>query len=243
MNFAVVVLNKYPQLARNLIRSIRENHTRMPRVIVIADGHDEMFGENVLTRREDRSFVFARNANLGIDCAGNKDVILANDDCEITEKDSIFKLVSIAAKFPRLGILSPVIDGGVGNPLQKIGSSGWPQNAGNEICLGGTEADAMPVCFPFVFLSRAMITAIGPLDENFSGYGFDDNDLCIRARRAGWETAITRQVCVKHGSGGEQLRRGENWSISFAKDAKPRPDNLQYFLSKYPQKVTVLPAV
>ena len=86
-----------------------------------------------------------------------------------------------------------------------------------------------------------MISTIGPLDENFVGYGFEDNDYCIRARRAGWETGITRQVCVKHGSGGDQLRRGENWSLSFAKETETRKDNLQYFLSKYPQKVTVMP--
>lgn len=240
MNFAVVIPNKHLELARNLIHSIRLTHDLTPLIIVVADGHSEEFGRNTQTIKSPHEhFVFARNVNLGIIAAGNKDVILANDDCHLIQKDSLSKLVSVAARHPRLGILSPLIDGGVENPYQRCDNwdPKWPEVIG----IPGTEWNSMPVCFPFVFLSRAMINAIGLLDEQFDGYGFDDNDYCLRARRAGWETGITGAVTVMHGSGGSELDRGENWSQSFAHEEPGRPSNEALFRSKYPQPITILP--
>jgi hypothetical protein len=238
MNFAVVVPNKHVELARNLILSIRRHHVLTPLIVVVADGHNEQFGRNVVTvQSEFPDFVFARNVNVGIRHAGHKDVILINDDCEITEKDSLTKLVSIAVRHPRLGILSPVIDGGVGNPYQV--KANWKPEWPDVIGIGGKHIDSLPICFPCVYLSRVMINKIGFLDENFTGYGFDDNDYCIRARRAGWETGITGLVCVQHGTGGPNLCRGDNWSVSFAQE-KDRPSNIGYFRSKYPPSVEII---
>jgi GT2 family glycosyltransferase len=79
-----------------------------------------------------------------------------------------------------------------------------------------------------------MIQNIGLLDERFTGYGFDDDNYCLRARSAGYHTGITRQLRIKHGSGGVQLDRGKNWSCSFARIKDPQ-SNLEVFRSIHPE--------
>ena len=236
--FTVVIPNHDPELAVELIESIRRTHTRMPRIIVVADGHSRHFGPDVLTLSSVfPEFVFARNVNMGIKAtiASHRDAILINDDCVMTQPDCLFKLATLATKVPKLGIMAPRIDGGVGQAVQSANQP-WNKEWDQVVTLGG---DA-PVCFICVWISYEMIKDIGPLDENFIGYGFDDNDYCLRARTAGWLTCISRDLVVKHGSGGAELKRGENWSVSFSKKEGVL-SNLQYFLKKHPPAVTCLP--
>jgi GT2 family glycosyltransferase len=39
---------------------------------------------------------------------------------------------------------------------------------------------------------------VGPFDESFPGYGYEDTDYCIRARRAGLSCGVS-DVIVEHG--------------------------------------------
>lgn len=238
--FTVVIPNRDPNLAVALIESIRKTHIRMPRIIVVADGHSRHFGPDVLTLSSVfPEFVFARNVNLGIKAAisGHRDVILINDDCLMTQPDCLHRLASLATKVSKVGILSPRIDGGVGQAVQSV-SQPWDKSWDQVVCLTGDG----PVCFVCVWISYDMIEDIGLLDENFVGYGFDDNDYCIRARAAHWFTCVCRDIVVQHGSGGTELKRGENWSVSFAKK-EGVASNLQYFLKKHPPAVTCLPPI
>lgn len=162
----------------------------------------------------------------------HKDVILCNDDMTCVQEDFFHRLASIANKYPRCGLMSPLIDGGVGNELQQYPANGfWPQGA-EEIAIQGTALDSIPVCFPCVYIKRKLINEIGGLDEKLIGYGFDDNDYCIRTRKAGYMTMITRQLYIRHGLGGINLDRGNNWSLSFAKEP-PTKSNQEYFIKKH----------
>ncbi len=235
-SFTVVIPNRDPELAVALIESIRKTHTRVPRIIVVADRHSRHFGPDVLTLSSSfPQFVFARNVNLGIKAAGHRDVILINDDCLITQPDFFYELARLAFKVPGLGILAPRVDGGVGQAVQSLGRP-WKQVWGQIVSVGGEE----PVCFVCVWISYDMIKDIGLLDENFVAYGFDDNDYCLRARAKNWLTAVARDLIVKHGSGGAELKRGENWSVSFAKNESLQT-NFQYFLEKYPPVTSYIP--
>lgn len=242
MTYAVVTLSRYPELATRLIASIRETHAQMPPVIAVCDRHNHDFGADVDHVRSWEPFVFARNANKGICAALRSDVILINDDCAITEPETFNTLAEAAYRSPDYGIVAPLIDGGVGNPYQSAHRPELWRQAGmnlDMLKIGGTGPDSMPVCFVAVYLKRAMIDRIGMLDEKFREYGFDDNDYCIRARLAKWETVITRACTVKHGDGGADLRRGQNWSASFARG--DNRNNQEYFLQKWAPKVQYVP--
>lgn len=238
VNYTVVTLNKHPELAETLIESIRKTHANQPRIIVVGDNHSEKFGPNVVTIESKQPFCFARNANLGIAAAGRRDVILMNDDTQVLQKDALHILASTAAKFPRIGILSPLIDGGVGNPYQT--EKMWRQEFPDVIGIQGESADSMPVCFVCVWLSRRLLDKVGKLDEAMIHYGFDDNDYCIRSRKAGFETAITKLANVQHGSGGTALERGRNWSSSFAR-VEFFKTNEEYFRTKHAEQIRMSP--
>ena len=48
-------------------------------------------------------------------------------------------------------------------------------------------------------LSGDAIERVGLLDEQFTGYGYEDNDYCLRMRRAGLELGIVPSVVMGHG--------------------------------------------
>jgi GT2 family glycosyltransferase len=54
---------------------------------------------------------------------------------------------------------------------------------------------------------------IGPLDENFDGYGGDDVDYCHRVKAAGLRLAVVEGLVVEHGRPGD---RG-GYSASFSR--------------------------
>jgi hypothetical protein len=105
------------------------------------------------------------------------------------------------------------------------------ENGGDARCRLGSA-----VLIPILIQSHghAAQKYVGQGDSEFVGYGFDDDDYCIRASEAGWYTAVTPLLHIKHGTGGNVLDRGKNWSCSFAREEKERPSNMDVFLKKYP---------
>ena len=68
-----------------------------------------------------------------------------------------------------------------------------------------------------MIIRRQVIEAIGPLDEGLYTY-FDDNDYCLNAKRAGWETWYVPESRVIHLEGASTgishtqiKRRPEYW--------------------------------
>jgi len=229
-DYAVVVLNRYPELAKKFIESIRTTHDPMPSIVVVRDRNDAIYGDGVKVIDGRLPFVFAANANLGIQYYADRDVFLCNDDIEIMEKDFFPSLHAISGVYPQCGIISPLVKGGLGNKIQEYYCKEelWKDRP-NEVTTTTT------LHFPCVLIKRKMIRRIGLLDENFAGYGFEDLDYCIRAIRGGFWTMVTQQLYVKHGDGSEGFNRGKNYSLSFVKESLDMV-SADYFNQKYGQQ-------
>lgn len=219
MSFGVVVPNRFPDIIAPLMVSIRALIPEpKPRIVIVADGHDRDYGfEKILYPKE--QFVFAKSANIGIRHLGSGDVILINDDCTLIEHDFFRKLDFIAHFNPRIGILSPLIQGGVGNLFQSLHhkTERWKHRESVKLDCG------FPLCFPCVWIKRSMLEEIGLLDESFVTYGGEDIEICQRAKRAGWFSAITSLLVVKHGNGSPINRasgRGKSFSMSYNRTYK-----------------------
>jgi hypothetical protein len=211
MRYAVIIPNHYPDIIAPLVQSIRVFEPEAD-VLIVADHHRNSYGFDCITHTMDR-FQFSKAVNMGIELRPHQDIILLNDDCLLLEP--LFgELCRVADKYPTVGILSPLIRGCVGNPVQRYHEyrKHWLDNENLKFVCG-----TQPVCFPCVFLRREMISKIGLLDETITGYGYDDDEYCQRARRLGWETAVTCHLVVQHGDGGRDLTRGKTWSKSFAR--------------------------
>jgi len=132
-----------------------------------------------------KPFVFARNANRGL-FASARDVVLLNDDAPLLTHRGLSHLAAAAHAHSRAGIVSATIRGAVGNPNQR-------ERAGAPL-----RPETHVLCFVCVYLRRELIDTIGPLDERFVGYGYEDNDYCRRARAAGFTLAVSPDCVVDH---------------------------------------------
>ena len=229
--YILVVLTKYPDICGNLLESVGK-YDPDTEIVIVSDGCEIYHPTaGVINAPQGDGFNFSRNANLAISSAPDHDIILCNDDVILREPKSLQRLAEAGDKRPTVGILSPLIDGGVGNPYQSVYKlSEWPSWSTKILSIAGS----IPICFVCVWLKRKMLNEIGLLDEGFVGYGLEDNDLCLRARAHGWITGIFREVTVQHGAGGGQLSEGLNWSSSFIRSGKPRT-SVDYFNRKHPQ--------
>lgn len=190
MTYKVVILSAKSQNLISCVQSVLANEPDLPpdHIIVVDDGaraEAEPLLPNVRWITGIKPFIFARNANIGINEAAS-DVILLNDDARLMTRNGFSSLVEQARSRPNLGICSAGIRGAVGNPKQL--DSGQASFRSEERALA----------FVCVYIPRSVIEMIGPLDERFIGYGFEDNDYCARARIAGFELGIWDGCIVDH---------------------------------------------
>jgi len=168
------------------------------RIIVVDDGLSERPPEYIReiecqVIQGVKPFVFARNCNLGICAAGEDDVILLNDDCLLTTECGFSRLIETGQQHPDIGLVSAAVDN-TGNHNQR------PHNA-------GLRSEPRMVCFVSVFIPRRTIDTIGLLDERFTEYGFDDDDYCLRVRKAGLEISIFDGCVMDHSTLESTFRR------------------------------------
>lgn len=124
-------------------------------------------------------FNFARRVNIGFRLTNDRDVVVMGDDVEVVNEGSFERLREEAP----LRILSPVIRGRVGPYWQKDGSS---------------FAEVPFLSFVCVYIPRTVYEIVGPLDEGFPGYGYEDTDYCIRVRRKGLSCGVCAHAVVAH---------------------------------------------
>lgn len=186
---AIVVLTGFSDIFRQFKETVDMYEPQAEKIVVTSRGFrvqspgwKEIAGPS--------PFVFARNANLGICTAGDRDVLLINDDVRFTRAGTLETLRRVAHSNPCIGILSPQFIGQVGNLLQR---AAYP--------LPGLTFSAQRLCFTCVYLKRAVIDRIGLLDERFTGYGAEDDDYCWRVQAAGLRLVVTPEIVVRHGFG------------------------------------------
>jgi len=177
--------------ANNLAQCVRyvQRHEQSPDIIVVDDGARKNIRgrvDGVTWVAGAKPFVYARNVNLGIQAAGDNDVILLNDDALLLTKHGFTGMASIALTHPDIGILSAGINGVVCNPNQR------PRRQTR------LRYDSQILVFICVYIPRHTIETVGLLDERFTGYGADARDYCRRVMNTGLELAIWDGCVVDH---------------------------------------------
>lgn len=190
--FHIVIPSKNALNLAACVQAIQENEPSfdLARIIVVDDGLAAV-PPGVRVVKGEKPFIFARNANIGIRAA-NSDVILLNDDAILKTPGGFTEL----CKHP--GIVSAVIEGVVGNPNQT--PHFW-----------GLRKEPNVLCFVCVFIPKSVQDKLGPLDERFTGYGFEDNDYSKRAHEAGIQLSIFDGCTVEHKSLTPTFRSDPKW--------------------------------
>ena len=189
-DFHVIILSANPNNLELCLDSLIRNEPQLPagRVIVVDDGARsgvEGYFSGVHWIQGLKPFIFARNANLGMQWAGT-DVILLNDDALLITPNGFTRMSKVVRERHAMGICSAAIKGEVGNP--------------NQLGKPGSEVRPEPqkLSFMCVYITRHAIERIGYLDEGFVDYGWEDDDFCLRALRDGMGLGIYDGCLVDH---------------------------------------------
>jgi glycosyltransferase involved in cell wall biosynthesis len=190
--FSVVILSANAHNTVASVQSILRNEPSLDpqRIFIVDDGARALAEERLPGIRwveGAKPFVFARNANRGISAAGSSDVILMNDDAQLLTPGGFTRLARLIRTRPDVGLASVSIRGVVGNPRQKTRDGG---------ALRLENADTL--CFICTYIPRGVIQLAGPLDERFTGYGFEDRDYSVRVRARGLHLAVFDGCIVDH---------------------------------------------
>jgi GT2 family glycosyltransferase len=158
-------------------------------------------------------FIFSRNSNLGITMAG-RDVVLMNDDANLITPRGFSQLAEETLRRPDTGICSVGVRGAVGNPKQL--ATARPS----------FRYESRTIAFVCVFIPWSTYVSVGPLDERFTGYGFEDNDYCTRTIDAGLKIGIWDGCVVEHAAHPSVFRTRPNITALFEQ-------NRQLYRSKW----------
>lgn len=226
-NLSVIIPSKNAANLVPCVEAVRAME-RNVRIIVVDDGLDLSAAD---ARSEDhcwlcdmdptlrvpgeKPFNFSRNVNLGIKAAsdlidvtslgepvlkfamgrGGDDVVILGDDGLLQSRGGFLRLQKVARDYPEYGLIAATCNN-VGNPNQR------PQGI-------GLRDDPRMVCFICVLIPRRTIDLVGLLDEEFTGYGFEDDSYCLRVRRAGLKIGIHDGCYVDHGTLKSTFRSGQ----------------------------------
>jgi GT2 family glycosyltransferase len=151
----------------------------------------------------DANVGFAAGVNRGIERSSGRWVALVNDDARI-EQGALAAALAAGERDQRVGAVAtqvrfhsaPAVINSAGIEVDSLGVAserlaGHPIEAAQDGC----EVFGPTACF--ALYRRAMLDAIGSLDERFFAY-LEDVDLAWRARAAGWITVYEPTAVCYH---------------------------------------------
>jgi GT2 family glycosyltransferase len=169
---------------------------------------------------------FAGGANYGIRNAldaGADYILLLNNDATV-EPETLTEMVRVAQADAATGVVgAKLLQMGAGERLESVGlrvdlRSGRLFETGfGEDDRGQYDqlTDVPAVTGAAMLLSRAVCEQLGGFDERYFSY-LEDVDLCLRARRAGFQIRVAPQARVHHRGKGSTAGKQSTLSLYYA---------------------------
>ena len=169
-----------------------------------------------LEQRAHPQIVLLRNAqNLGFTGTANRGMQLSRADVVLLNSDTIVTagwldaIMHCAATDPRIGTITPFSNNAEICSFPRFCEDNpWPPGADPEPVRVAVAETAVPT-YPdlptgvgfCMYIRRALLDDVGLFDMAFgAGYG-EENDLCLRAARAGWRNVLADNAFVVHTGG------------------------------------------
>jgi GT2 family glycosyltransferase len=217
---AAVVLNfRTPELTRRAIGALLDSRRKVDELILVDNDPDSSCRE-LAFRADERVTYLPNEANLGFTGgmnrgiryaldAGAQLVLLVNSDT-VLPPEALGRLERALAEHPEAGIAAPILlaysdprrvasagfrfhhrsgrvrQVGFGSALDEIATPRWQSLTAASGCV--------------LLVRRELFERVGLFDEDFF-FSFEDLELCLRARRADFETGLVGDARVLHEGG------------------------------------------
>jgi GT2 family glycosyltransferase len=196
-------------LLRDCLASLRRQTYTAFRVLVIDDASQENVAASVSEAHPEAEYVrretnggFARAVNDGLRRADTPLVFLLNSDMTL-EPDCVEKLV-VGMREAGAAMACPLVlfrdqPDTIYSAGDTILRGGRPVSIGFRQPHAGLQCDRQPfgVSAGAALYTRELFDAVGLFDEQYIAY-FEDADLCMRARAAGFEAACVPEAVAYH---------------------------------------------
>lgn len=229
----VVVLAKYWEVFKGFLDTVEYHLPNYDKILVRdveSDIPTDTLGGRWKVVDGMSPFSMAGNGNIALKAVTEGDILYCGDDVRFMKADTISKLQEIAYKDSAIGILSPRIIGR-GSPSQVTPMA--------EI----SEVPPLEMWFPCIYLKRETIDKVGYLDEQFSNFGSDDLDYCIRTKLEGMKLCVTNKAVVKHEASPEGGPTTFVKKIGASEWQKQQGEALSKLLKKYDTSANVMDKV
>jgi len=188
--------------------------------------------------RNEVNLGFTGTANRGMQLS-RSDVVLLNSDT-IVSRGWLDALLHCAATDATIGTITPFSNNAEICSIPRFCEDNpWPGGRDPDAYGAAIAAAAVPT-YPDIptgvgfclFLRRAMLDSVGAFDPIFgAGYG-EENDLCLRAARAGWRNVLADNAFVVH-TGGRSF---------VGQKAELGPRNMALLLERHPHYLDMVHA-
>jgi len=218
MDLSIIIVSyNTSELIVNCLRSVMATHGSGKEVFVVdnasSDGSVAIIREkfpsvHLMVNLENRGFAAANNQVLPY-CRGRY-LFFLNPDTEVMP-DTFRKALSFMEANPRIGLAGAKIVNPDGT-LQESASYRYPGQKYATGELKGLKGNIACVLGAGMIARDNIIRKIGGFDEDFFLYG-EDQDLCLKIRKAGYEIGYIPSAVVVH-LGGQSERccpRAELW--------------------------------
>lgn len=199
-------LNGFPHV-KEAVSSLRR-HTDGPFELLIVD-NGSTDGSLQWLRQQKDVRLMEMGRNIGAPAARNRalenvrgeHVLFCDNDVIFTPQWRSILLAHLGA-WSDVGIVGPMSDYVSGG--QKSNLLPGPQASLDAFATTfhgarrGEHAYTSRLILFFMLCRREVIDQIGGIDERYGRWGFEDDDYCIRARRAGWQLRIAKDCFIRH---------------------------------------------
>lgn len=168
---------------------------------------------------------FPAGCNQGIKAARGEQVLLLNNDTVVTT-GWLGRLLRALHSSPSVGLVGPCSNRVSGEQqipvtysegdLSGLDGFAWDWGRRHD---AQTEATDRLIGF-CLFIKRAVIEAVGLLDEEFGIGNFEDDDYCRRAAQAGFQILIARDAFIHHVGGATFAASGVDYDLLMQRNAR-----------------------
>jgi GT2 family glycosyltransferase len=174
----------------------------------VVSGTLEPAARSIVTLRAGANLGYAAGNNLGLFALPARYIALLNNDA-VAAPETLATLVRFLDHHPTAGACAPRLVWPDGQPQPFSHGSdptpayllarAWARSAGNSLHAWGEGPPRTVdwVAGTCMLLRPAALAEVGLLDASIFMY-FEDNDLCLRLRKRGWQVYIVPEVAVRH---------------------------------------------